>query len=664
MFYPKDRWVTVDQEDGTKVEIADGIPWYFYLSHTASPNPTVYPDGFSWTLRDVTAPKRPQVSYEPNAFERVLRTSRGRTVDQPPIELFGKLNDALVFPKGVVYWKMPDGSTWSLETTEPWSLSDWLTAIGLGLAGLGLILATGGLASPGVLAALGIASAGFSIASTVADLSHRSELGILTAEDRNRAILFIAADIASALSLGLGHAAAELTRAGVAAGRITRLTIIIRRAATAAAIADKALGGAVLVTMSADFIQQYQAIMSSNLSGPEREQALGELAGQALLTGAIVVAPHAVEAVAARVRKRAGAGEPLGGAGRDPLGLTAGRAGEPVATVTQLEREPGHGWAGGRSDAEGKFVDWSAKQATLPPEQAAHELQIAQSAGREHPMDKETGYVRDLELEGHNWQEKADGSGWCRLSTRKCYSSTQLKVGSKGSAERTTAATVQDVAARRAELAHPPSPRPQGTTGRDWADYVFYANRRLNAIEEALRAGQKPKTPPRTFQSFVTEHPPGSPVRNEIQGTQFEQRTRAEAEKALGKERAQLLLSQANLSEVLNPTVAEGELTRPDLLIPDRGGTRTAVSNKSRVSMESMTPAAAEKQVIFDLTEARVKYTGEKYVRRTGEKADITRVWLLYDAAGVPEKLRPVVRKAVADYQRLHPELRFEVGIF
>jgi hypothetical protein len=94
------------------------------------------------------------------------------------------------------------------------------------------------------------------------------------------------------------------------------------------------------------------------------------------------------------------------------------------------------------------------------------------------------------------------------------------------------------------------------------------------------------------------------------------------------------------------------------------GGTRTAVSNKSRVSMESMTPAAAEKQVVFDLTEARLKYTGEKYVRRTGEKADITRVWLLYDAAGVPEKLRPVVRKAVADYQRLHPELRFEVGIF
>jgi hypothetical protein len=231
-------------------------------------------------------------------------------------------------------------------------------------------------------------------------------------------------------------------------------------------------------------------------------------------------------------------------------------------------------------------------------------------------------------------------------------------------AERTAAATLEDVVARRAELANPPSQRPAATTGQDWADYVFYAEGRLAAIEEALREGKPPPEAPRTFRSFVAEYPPGHPVRNRVQGSRFERRTREEAEEGLGAERAALLLSQPNLSEVLNPTVAEGELTRPDSLIPDAGGTWTAVTNKSRLSMESMSRSAVEHQVIFDLTEAWFKYTGKKYVRRTGERVEVTRVWLLYDAAGVPEHLRPVVRKAVADYQRLHQELTFEVGIF
>ena len=72
-----------------------------------------------------------------------------------------------------------------------------------------------------------------------------------------------------------------------------------------------------------------------------------------------------------------------------------------------------------------------------------------------------------------------------------------------------------------------------------------------------------PAAPPRTFASFVNKHPPGSVVRNEIQGSRFERRTRAAIAAELGPERAELILTQHHLSETLNPTVAEGMLTRP-----------------------------------------------------------------------------------------------------
>src|SRR6185369_832639 len=65
VFYPKDKWIKTQSADGKDVEIASGIPWYFYLTHTPMPSDRGYPEGFSWTLRDVTSPKRPEVSYEP-----------------------------------------------------------------------------------------------------------------------------------------------------------------------------------------------------------------------------------------------------------------------------------------------------------------------------------------------------------------------------------------------------------------------------------------------------------------------------------------------------------------------------------------------------------------------------------------------------------------------
>jgi Domain of unknown function (DUF4157) len=649
VFYPKDRWLQPAPPDGPKVEIAEGIPWYFYLTHTPTKGDYDYPPGFSWTLRDVTSPGRPQVSYEPNDVERFLRMGELR-VDAPPPVLFDKLDDKLVFPEGMLYWRYPDGRQDSMRTTEPWSLSDWLTAIGIGLTALGVILASAGLATPAVLTGLGVASAAFGIASTVADLQHRSELGILTEADTHRAILFIAADIVSVLTLGLGRAAALAGEAAAAAGRTTQVVVRLRQAAAIATLADKALGATVLVTMGADYLQQYQAIMESNLPPGERDAALKELTVSALFTGALVLGPHLISAA----MKHFGPARPGAGHG-------VGHGGEPHPVTPR----PG-------SDAE--FLARSAEREQLPAADAGRELQAAEVAGRRQELPHDPEYARQIEIEKHTWKEQRDGTGWCRFSSKVCYTKTQLRVGVGGRGERTSAGTAAEVAVLRAELGKPPRAARGATGAADWADYVFYAQRRLKAIEDALAAGEAPPAPPRTFSSFRTEYPPGHPVRNEIRGAKFESRTRAailEEFVALygpeeGPKRAELILSQPHLSEILDPSRAAGMLTRPDSLLPNATNGWTAVSNKSRESLAGKSPAAVRTQVIRDLEEAVDKYAGTRQVRRTGGEAEVNRIWLLYDADAVPEAVRPTVRKAVAEYQRLYDpkDLTFEVGIF
>jgi len=237
-------------------------------------------------------------------------------------------------------------------------------------------------------------------------------------------------------------------------------------------------------------------------------------------------------------------------------------------------------------------------------------------------------------------------------------------VKSKG--ERVTASTKQDVARLRVELTNPPALRTDQAR-LDWADYRFYADRRLRMIEDALNANQTPPAPPRTFVSFQAEHPPGSVVRNEIQGSRFEGRSRGELEKALGPERAEAVLAQPHLSESTAPKVGKGELTRPEHVFtnPD-GRTATAISNKSRESMTDASTARVKSQVIRDLEEAVEKYAGVRQVRRTGEQIEVTRIWLLYDAEMVPAKHRTTVRKTVVEFADMYLEtgLRFEVGIF
>ena len=272
----------------------------------------------------------------------------------------------------MLYWVYPNGRVGQLETTEPWSLSKWLGTIGMGLAALALILGTAGLATPAVLAGLGIASAAFGIGSTLAELSEKSELGILTQADRDKAMLFIAADLASALTLGLGRAASGATRMASAAGQVSRFTFVVQRAAAGMAVVDTALSASVMITVTGDLIEQYRSIQESALPAADKEAALRRLALTGLLTGAMVVVPH--------VAGGSGHGPEVHGGGTaarsEPTGVhPSGKGPGDVITVTRGAGEPAAGW--GRPHGETDFLQWSKGQDRLKADQAAHELQLA-----------------------------------------------------------------------------------------------------------------------------------------------------------------------------------------------------------------------------------------------------------------------------------------------
>ena len=278
-------------------------------------------------------------------------------------------------------------------------------------------------------------------------------------------------------------------------------------------------------------------------------------------------------------------------------------------------------------------------------------------------------YSHEIELNGHKWRQRRDGRGWCRFTEKVCYTAAQLTVGVTSEAERVSAMpTAADVAHfRTTELARPPASVTTDHARLDWADYRFYADRRLRMIEEAIAAGRTAPPPPRTFASFQQAYPPGHVIRNEIQGARFEARTDEVFEDVVAPERRDLVTAQAHMSESTTPTRGKGELTRADFLFPSaESGGYTAVSNKSRSNFIGASAAEVNSQVIRDLEEAVQRYSGVQQVRRTRQEVTVNRIWLLYDAAMVPRRHQARVRETVKEFQRQYRDtgLVFEVGIF
>jgi hypothetical protein len=191
MFYPEIQKENLAQPNFQ----VKGIPLYFFL----------YREDDEWNLVDLTTPRQEKANSE-----------SGGTETKPPVEdLFGQLNSKLRFPKGILYWRMRDGTDWTMPTTEPTRISEWLSWIGLGAAAIGLTLATFGTGTVALVGAWFLAgSAVASGASAATDIVERSKQGML---DISTAIIDVSQIVASLASVGSFAAERIVTRALAAA---------------------------------------------------------------------------------------------------------------------------------------------------------------------------------------------------------------------------------------------------------------------------------------------------------------------------------------------------------------------------------------------------------------------------------------------------------------
>ena len=383
VFYPKNRWVEekVPGKKNVTVQIPQAIPWRFYLYHTSQQSGATALPG-EWVLVDMTSPKHHENK----------ETTFGGPLGDPSEELFKQLNTKYRFPEGTLYWTYPSGKPGTLETTEPAEVSDWLGWIGMALAAIALIagtIVTFGLAAPATVPALtaigvaaGIGASGFGIASTVTGMQEKERYGLLTDEDKDRAILSIAFDIIGALTLGLGRLAvvaeagarAAQTGARVSAFAATlaalngRFFFFFTRAAAVMKGVGLATDAVQLLTTTADFLNALHAIRSQpGLSDADREKALVKLVTTSLLTGTLLT-----------ISVRGGVKDLKGGtlhvSGVDEHGRVtvlgeegvhpSAKPGEPAAPRTVTSRldmpgapEPKPGWS--RPKATGPQVDAS-----------------------------------------------------------------------------------------------------------------------------------------------------------------------------------------------------------------------------------------------------------------------------------------------------------------
>ena len=247
-----------------------------------------------WWLQDSTNPGR-----EP--FLDRVDAHPGDT--HPPAEIFQQLDYARHFPKGIIHYQIPGGLGGQVITTERKSWTDFVQWIGLGLAVVGISLATFGTGTVAATAAA-VAFAASGVAGAVyagGDLYERAQHGDL----EPAAVVMDLAQIAAGL-LGAGAAisgsiavsAANADRA-VTAG-VEGAVAWSGAAARIAGFAQKAyvplLGGAAaadgvnLMAMTADIAAQIAKIREGAGSPADKRAAIIALLAQGIaLTGITIL---------------------------------------------------------------------------------------------------------------------------------------------------------------------------------------------------------------------------------------------------------------------------------------------------------------------------------------------------------------------------------------
>jgi hypothetical protein len=290
VFYPKDGTIKPDQPGKTPM-VAQSIPWQFYLINTGVANPEQPAhSGGEWVLVDLTSTQRFE-NREPASDFDSARLQQGEAVD-PPISMFGELNSRIRFPEGLLYFTLPSGTTYKLETTEPWSLSDWLSAIGIALAAIALVaslVATGGASAPAAVAFYaGLGAAGAGIGSTLANLHEKEEQGILTGEDVDSAMVSIGIDLLTAASMGLGRLV-QLPEQAARLGLTGERFIALQRVTQVARLGVVGTDVYQAWSFTAGVVSSLRSIENqTELTAEERNKMRAQLVRRALLTGALL----------------------------------------------------------------------------------------------------------------------------------------------------------------------------------------------------------------------------------------------------------------------------------------------------------------------------------------------------------------------------------------
>jgi hypothetical protein len=241
-----------------------------------------YRDGDKWYLKNLTNPEK--------AHHYSVAAKDGETV--PPASLFAELDDPDRLPGGVVHYEIPGAYASQVTVTPRLTWRGFLTWLGIGLAVVGLSLATMGTGTVAVVGSWALA--GSAIAGGVSaalDIADHLEHGDLTATTAVLDIAQIVAAVAGVTALRAGAlakggmlAAAEgqpLTGgAAVTAVKASRVYVL----AVGARIGADTV---TVATMAIETATRLDEIQNGPGDQPSKDRAKGLLLAQLAVTGGL-----------------------------------------------------------------------------------------------------------------------------------------------------------------------------------------------------------------------------------------------------------------------------------------------------------------------------------------------------------------------------------------
>ena len=243
----------------------------------------VYRDNGDWHLRDFTNPDKP--------WDYTVTAREGD--ETPPLRLWSELNDPDHFVVGVVHFEVPGQYGGQIRTTDYLTWKKFFTYLGLGLAAVGITLATFGTGTVAVVGAWALAAS--AVAGGVAagiDLGEGIKHGQMTT---TRAVIDIGQIVASIAGVSALRSGLIVSEAMAAADAGTPL---VGAAAESAMLAQKVYFvstvtriGADVVTLagfSVEVARQLDAIQEGPGTQSDKDRAKALILAQLAVTGGLV----------------------------------------------------------------------------------------------------------------------------------------------------------------------------------------------------------------------------------------------------------------------------------------------------------------------------------------------------------------------------------------